>query len=168
MGNSKINQEIKTNLFSANTEVVLQSIQKIKEKGNPAYLPLLFDILKTNTDSEIEKEITQLLSTVKQEESIPVFMEAVKNKKYKTIQKKLLETCWQNGLNFADYLVELADISIHSEWEIAFEAFTIIDNFEKFPAEDILDKCKDFLIQEQQAGKVQNDYFYEEIQKKIS
>lgn len=168
MNTLKIDQEIKTSLFSSDTNIVLANIKKLKKEGNHLYLPLLFDIMLHDPESVIRNEIEKLLASVKDEKCVSEFIKAITNKKYQSIQKKLLELCWQNGLYFGDFLPELLDIIISGDMEIAFEAFTIIDNLEKLPSPEIVDKCLDTISKEIQKEHTSNEYFLVEIQKKLS
>ena len=53
-------------------------------------------------------------------------------------EKRLLTACWQNGLDFSTFLPVFIDLIIHEDWEIAFEAFTVIDNLEFLPSHEII------------------------------
>ncbi|HKI89749.1 MAG TPA: hypothetical protein VKA38_12035 [Draconibacterium sp.] len=45
MSTEKLDPQIKTDLFATNTERVIGAINRIKEKGNKYYLPMLFELL---------------------------------------------------------------------------------------------------------------------------
>jgi hypothetical protein len=138
MSQLKIDEQIKNNLFSANADVVISAIEEIQKKGNKLYLPVLFDLLNSNPEPEIETEIKNLLGTVKDKESVNPFMRAIEDDKYKGIRKTILTACWQNGLDFSTFLPVFIDLVIHEDWEIAFEAFTVIDNLEYLPGAEII------------------------------
>lgn len=138
MSQLKIDEQVKRNLFSANTDVVISAIEEIQKKGNKLYLPVLFDLLNSNPEPEIETEIKNLLGTVKDKESVNPFMRAIEDDKYKGIRKTILTACWQNGLDFSTFLPVFIDLVIHEDWEIAFEAFTVIDNLEYLPGAEII------------------------------
>ena len=137
MKQEKIDEQIKKNLFSANTEIVISALEAIERKGNKLYLPILFDLLNSSPELEIKTEIKNLLGTVKDKESINSFLRAIEDDKYKPIRKDLLTSCWQNGLDFSTFLPVFIDLIIHEDWEIAFEAFTVIDNLEFLPGQEI-------------------------------
>ena len=164
---NKIDPSIKNNLFSSDTTNVILAINQIKEKGNRFYLPLLFDLFNSNPEPEISKEIKKLLSTVKEKESASIFIEAIIDDKYISIRKALLTTCWQNGLDFSKYLSELIDIIITDDWEVAFEAFTIIDNMEGLPGEEIIESSKRKIKDALKTSNEQKSYFLKEIYLKL-
>lgn len=165
---NKIDQNIKEKLFSANTATVISEISKVKEKGNKLYLPILFDILNTHPEKEIETEITKLLATVKDKESVSIFTEAIENKKYRPILKTLLTTSWQNGLDFSASLPLFIEIIINEDWEIAFEAFTIVDNLETLPEKEIIEESLLKIKTGLKTSNEQKTYFLQEILTKIT
>ena len=168
MTKEKIDPKIKENLFSTQTGVVISAINSIKEKGNKLYIPMLFDLLNSNPEKEITDEINKLLSTVKDKETVESFIDAVGDEKYKSIRKEILTTCWQNGLDFSNYLPVLVDIVINDEWENAFEAFTIIDNLESLPEQKTVDKTIMKIEAVMEKTTEQKAYFLNEILTKLT
>jgi len=164
----KIDERIKTNLFSADTDIVLSAIEVVKNKGNKLYIPILFDLLNSLPEPEIEAEIKNLLGTVKDKETINGFMRAIENDKYKPIRKSILMACWQNGLDFSTFLPVFIDLVINEDWEIAFEAFTVIDNLEYLPNEEILKKSVNKINKALTSTAEQKSYFLNEILIKLT
>ncbi len=168
MTSEKIDKKIKENLFSTQTKVVLTAINSIKDKGNKFYIPLLFDLLNANPAKEITDEINKLLSTVKDKKTTESFIEAVTDKKYQPIRKLVLTACWQNGLDFSNYLPVFVDVIINDDWENAFEAFTIIDNFEFLPEQKIVKKATIKIEVAMENANEQKAYFLNEILAKLT
>ncbi len=167
MNIEKIDEQIKKNLFSANTEVVVSAIEKVKEKGNKLYIPLLFDLLNSSPEPEIETEIKNLLGTVKDKSTVNSFMRAIEDDKYRKIRKTILTACWQNGLDFSTFLPVFIDLVIHEDWETAFEAFTVIDNFEFLPGAEIINISIAKINEAIPSVTDQNKYFLNEILVKL-
>lgn len=165
MTQNKINQDTKSKLFSADKNIVLAAINTLKEKGNKEYLPLLFEILLTESEQEVRNEILKLLGTIKDADTIPMFIEALKEKRLLTIRKEILTCCWQNGLDFSNYFDEFVDLIIDGEWEIAFEAFTVIENLEHFPPEEKMKESKLRIAKALKLANEQKSYFLEELLK---
>jgi len=165
MQKPKINEETRKRLFSGSTETTVSAIQSLKETGNKDYLPILFDLLLTKPVSEVEKEILNLLANVKDKEAVPVLIDALQDEKYKSIRKELTSLCWQNGLDFSANMELFIDLIINEEWAIAFEAFTVIENFEHFPPEEIHHKLKLKIAGALKKVNEQKQYFLEEILK---
>lgn len=167
MNEEKVNQQIKINLFSPETEVVLDALKQIKSIGNRLYIPLLFDLLATLPEKEIDEEITKILGTVKDKETVNGFMRGIEDDKYRSIRKKILIACWQNGLDFSTFLPVFIDQIINEDWEIAFEAFTVIDNLEKLPGDPILKVSIEKIHNAMGTVNDQKKYFLNEILLKL-
>ena len=132
MTHSGTDKDITAKLFSNQQNEVVQAIQQIKAKGNKHYLPVLFELLTSNPGVEIEEEVLKLLASVKGNDSAPAFVEAIRNPRFDSKKMEIVSTCWQNGLDFSNYLDDFVELVISETWEIAFEAFTVIENFEHF------------------------------------
>lgn len=165
MQKAKIDEEIQNRLFSVTEETALSAIQSIKESGNKLYLPVIFDLLATQPTQLIEKEALNLLATIKDKETVPVLVAALKDDKYKTIRKNLVAACWQNGLDFSLHMEVFIDLIIDEDWDTAFEAFTVIENFEHFPPEEQYEKLKLKMAGALRKVNEQKQYFLEEILK---
>ena len=168
MTKEKIDTKIKENLFSTQTEIVISAINSIKEKGNKLYIPMLFDLLNSKPEKDITDEINKLISTIKDAETRDIFIEAITNKKYESIRKLILIACWQNGLDFSNYLPVFVDVIINDNWENAFEAFTIIDNLEVLPEQKIIEQSINKIELAMENANEQKAYFLNEVLAKIS
>lgn len=168
MEKQKIDQRIQQNLFSPKPEVVAAAINEIKERGNRLYLPLLFELLNTGPEKEIEMEILNLLGTVKDKDTANSFMRAIEDDKFKKIRKQILTACWQNGLDFSTFLPVFIDQVINEDWETAFEAFTVIDNLEFLPAEAIVLISVEKINRAMNNANEQKKYFLQEILVKLN
>src|SRR5665647_172482 len=103
---------ILSNLKSTDPEFLLETIEKVRESGNRFILAGLIDLLHDTDLPEIKKSILNLLSELKNKESVPVFIEAIKSEKYAGERKYL----------------------------VAFEAFTVIENMFGRIEDEIIDK----------------------------
>lgn len=163
MESKKPDKNIQANLFSANTEVVISALNTLKEKGTSAYLPLLFDLLNSNPEAAVEKEILFILENLKMKDAVPFIAEALQNQKYLPIRKKLTTACWENGLDFKEYLPVFVDLVISADWETSFEAFTVIENMENYPEEEILEISRNKIFDALKNADEQKKYFLHEI-----
>ena len=168
MNKEKLNKNIQAELFSTNQDQVISAIKKISEQGNKLYIPVLLDLLLLNQEEEVEKEITKLLGNVKDKATVPVFVEALQTKKYTAIRKTICIVCWQNGLPYHDYLPVFVNVVVSEDWETAFEAFTVIDNMEFLPNDELIDQTKRIIAPELKTASEKKKYFLEEILAKIA
>ncbi len=168
MKEDKINQQIKQDLFSSRTEVVIEALKKVKQKGNRLYIPLLFDLLVATSEPEVENEINNILGSVKDKQTINSFMRGIEDDKYKGIRKTILTACWQNGLDFSTFLPVFIDLVIDEEWEIAFEAFTVIDSLDMLPGDPIMSLSIEKINKALETATEQKRYFLNEILIKLN
>ncbi|RIH65869.1 hypothetical protein D1164_06265 [Mariniphaga sediminis] len=163
MQSNKPDKNIKAKLFSADTATVVSALNSLKEEGNVSYLPILFDLLNSNPETEIEKEIIYILSNLKIKEAAPVMVEALQAPGYDSIRKKLTTACWQNGLDYKEFFPVFVDLVIQEDWETGFEAFTVIENMETFPGREVLDPVVDEIHKALKDAGEQKRYFLHEI-----
>jgi hypothetical protein len=117
-------------LQSENTKDILFTINQIRNSGDPKIMPYLFDLMIDNPPIEITVAIVKLLNEIKNQGCAIETINALKNDKYKSITKELLTSCWNSGLDYTSNLELFVDLFVCNNFDIAFEAFTIIDTFE--------------------------------------
>jgi len=133
-------KEILSSLKSTDSEFILETIGKVRKSGNSFILSGLIELLHDTDLPEIKKSILNLLSEVKNNESVPAFIAAIKDDKYSLERKDLVACCWQNGLIYNQYLPVFIDLVINEEFQVAFEAFTVIENMYGRVEDEIIDK----------------------------
>ncbi|GET31757.1 hypothetical protein PbJCM13498_06200 [Prolixibacter bellariivorans] len=121
-------KKILTNLQSEDSLMVIETIKELRETGNSSYIPVLIELLHSTDNPEIRQKIIRLLAELKYSDAIPRIVEAIQDKKYASELKELVSVCWENGLDFSQYLSLFVDLVIESEFMVAFEAFTVIEN----------------------------------------
>ncbi|MDE5422185.1 hypothetical protein L3073_08185 [Ancylomarina sp. DW003] len=112
-------------------KLVLENIEKLRAKGSINDLPAILDYLVAPKNASIEKALYNFIFDIKDPKAVAPVVAAIQNTKYQTIQKKLIEMCWQSSLKFAEHLGLFVDLLIKEDFEIAFEALTVIENMEE-------------------------------------
>jgi hypothetical protein len=163
MTKQKLDQEIQKKLFSANQEQTLSALNTLKTEGNKLYLPMLFDLLLSNPEEEVKKEIIKILGTIKMKDTVPVFTDALEQDKYKPIRNIILSACWQNGLDFKNYMPLLIKLIVEEDWQTGFEAFTIIENMKNLPEKKIIDESIKIIEGALKKTDEKKSYFLQEI-----
>lgn len=163
MTNRKLDKQLESELFSAQSKNVVSALNTLKEKGNIHYLPILFDLLKSNPDKEVEEEIIKILGNLKVQEAAPVLAEALQEPGYKSIRKPLATACWQNGLDFKEDLPVFVDLVVEEDFETGFEAFTVIESMEKYPEGKIITEVTDQIQVSLETADEQKKYLLHEI-----
>lgn len=124
----KLNPRTIQILHSENPAMIVSAVEELREDGNPAYLPALFELLHSTRDEDVKKSITGLLAELKHREVIPLLVEAIQNKQYAGELQSIVSACWENGLDYTEYLSVFVDLVIEKEFLVAFEAYTVIAN----------------------------------------
>jgi hypothetical protein len=55
------------------------------------------------------------------------------------------------------------DLVIEEDWETSFEAFTVIDNMENYPTDEVVEQASDRIHQALKNAGEQKKYFLHEI-----
>jgi hypothetical protein len=115
-------------LESTDSLKVIETLEELRFSGKVSDIPLLIELLHLSNNPEIKTKITQLFANLKESDSIPLIVEAIQNQKYAPELKELVSCCWENGLDYSNYLSLFVDLLIGNEFLIAFEAYTVIMN----------------------------------------
>ena len=115
-------------LQSADSLKVIDTLEELRVSGKVSDIPMLIELLHLTQNPEIKSKITSLFANLKESDAIPLIIEAIQNQKYAPELKKLLACCWENGLDYSNYLSLFIDLLIESDFMIAFEAYTVIVN----------------------------------------
>jgi len=141
----KIDPKLKKELLSGKQELVLSAVNQVRESGNSAYIAVLAKLLNNSDNTEINKAVKDLFNDIRDKESTESIIEVLKNDEFKNIRKILISSCWQNSLHFEDYFILFVDFVISEEFEVAIEAFSVIDDMENRISKENLEKGKDII-----------------------
>lgn len=119
---------LKSAIKTGNSELMGNALEEIKERGDHSFISPLVQFLHQPYPTEIKQEIYQLFSDLKLESATALLVEEMKMEQDPDILEKLVASCWQNGLNFSKHLPYFVDLVLDQEFQIAFEAFTVIEN----------------------------------------
>jgi len=122
------NKDLIKEFQSEDTVRVLQTLEELRVSGKVTDVPMLIELLHQTQSREIKSKINSLFANLKESNAIPVIIDAIQNPKYAPELKELLACCWENGLDYSNYLSLFVDLLIESDFVIAFEAYTVIVN----------------------------------------
>lgn len=134
------NKEITTNLKSKNASVILETLKYISKEGNKDILDEIIELLVTTKDTVIRDEIIKILENLKDQDCVPYIIKAIENPRFKDILPILVSSSWKNRLDFSDQAEVFTEVFIKSDFHLAFDAFTVLDNLE-FIAPHIAKTC---------------------------
>jgi hypothetical protein len=121
-------QELIKQIQSGNTQTIIEAIDEIRKHGNNSILLPLARLLKETKDKIVEKNIIELFKDIKDQNAAECFIEILKSKEFHNIQKTILSICWQSSLDFSNFIDVFVIIFINEPFDVAFEAYTVIEN----------------------------------------
>lgn len=121
--------ELRKVFDSGSQNGISERIKVLREEepleGAIELLALLYE--KTN-DIEIKHLIEGILNDVKERSVTSEVMDALSMPLSDRTRTMLAASCWQSGLDYSSYAGKLADIYITSEYNLALECFTVLEN----------------------------------------
>jgi hypothetical protein len=119
---------LKSAIKSGNQELIDHALEEIKNKGDETYIAPMIEFIHHTPTREVREMIYRLFIDLKHENSVDQLVSELKNEKDLDVLERLVASCWQNGLNYSKHLPFFVQLVIDQEFQIAFEAFTIIEN----------------------------------------
>jgi hypothetical protein len=120
-------RELAAILSDENNLVVSGAIKSLRdEEPYEGAIALLVSLYDETDDNSILKIIEDFFNDIKDQSVRPeVIAEIKKPWKTNTISM-LVASCWQSGLDYSDYLADLTDIFLTSDYATAIECMTAI------------------------------------------
>ncbi len=115
-------------LRSGNKKAIIDTISDLRKRGRISTLPELFELMLITEDQEIMEAAVKLLNDLKKKEVIPIMIDAIADKNYLPIQKELVASCWQCGLDYHDHIMVFINVAISGDYASTLEAFTVIED----------------------------------------
>lgn len=115
-------------LQSADILKVIETLEELRISGKVSDIPFLIELLHQTQNPEIKSKILNLFANLKDSDATPLIIEAIQNQKYAPELKVLVSSCWENGLDYNNYLSLFIGLLIESDFPVAFEAYTVITN----------------------------------------
>jgi hypothetical protein len=119
---------LKSAFKSGNQDVIDHALEEIKSNGDDTYISPLVEYVHQNLPKENKERIFQLFDDLKHENSVDQLVCELKNEIDPDVLERLVASCWQNGLNYSKHLPFFVHLVMDQEFQIAFEAFTVIEN----------------------------------------
>ncbi|HAQ19438.1 MAG TPA: hypothetical protein DCR40_09440 [Prolixibacteraceae bacterium] len=127
-------------LESSDSLKVIETLEELKVSGKVTDIPILIEILHLTWNTEIKSKIIDLFASLKESDAVPLIISAIRDQKYAPELKELVACCWENGLDYSNYLSLFVELLIESDFSIAFEAYTVIMNNEHRIGQAIIDQ----------------------------
>ena len=138
---AKAKPEQTENSKSAEEKELLNIIDSIRKTGNIKAIPLLFKLMVSTENDEIQNEISHLIFDIKDLKIIPHLFEAIENPALIKFQRVLVSACWESGINYSMHLEFFVNLAAKSDYLTCLECLTVIENMEGPFDNKTLDQC---------------------------
>lgn len=136
---STINKQLSEELNSKDKSIVLEAVRKCRSLGSAELIPELI-ALWIKSDGEIEKELTELLYTLKDKSVIDALVETLDDPRFVAYRERIITIFWNAGLEPKEHLSTFVRIAIQGNYMECLECLTLIENMEPpFPEEELMD-----------------------------
>lgn len=136
--NKKELQEITKVLEGENTQEQIEIIKKVRASGDERLISPMLDLLGRTADNELIATIIQLINDLRDQQAVEALVKAVSERKGGIQYKYVVASCWQNRLDFSNYLDVFIDVLMQENYETSIEAFTVIEeSFENVDQEQL-------------------------------
>ena len=120
-------QNLSMLLQKKNSLLLKEAVQTLRDE--PPFegaIGLLASLYDRNDDISVLRAIEDFMNDMKDQSAIEeVMVEIRKEWKQKTLTM-LISSCWQSGLDYSEYLPDLANIFVRCDYATAFECLTVI------------------------------------------
>ena len=132
-------------LQSADPLQVIETIEELRVSGKVSDIPMLIEFLHLTQSPEVKAKIASLFASLKEGDAVPILVSAIQNPQYAPELQKMVSSCWENGLDYSAYLAVFTDLLIQTDFQVAFEAYTVIMNTENRIDQSVIDQQIDRL-----------------------
>ncbi|MBS3806111.1 MAG: hypothetical protein KGY60_01290 [Bacteroidales bacterium] len=144
-------KEIRSGLSSMDSQIVINTLQQVKNSGSPVLIPELIDLLRKTRGNEVRNHIVSILNNLKYQSSASELVKAIRQEDQREMVSLLVAACWKNGLDYSEYIDDFIHIFLEYDYTTALEALTVIENsirnLELGPTQSRIDKLKSYMDQ---------------------
>ena len=144
MDNSKnkkkdINTSILNDIQSNDRSKMIKAFKKLSSKGNEKIIQSLIELFSKSDNEEVKNEIKNTLSQLKTTKALPVLIDNLSHKDNR-VKELVLFAIWSSNLDACDHIPVIVNVACKSDFMVALEALTLIENLEgPFNEEDLME-----------------------------
>lgn len=117
-------------LTSGNDQKIASAIKAFHVHGDASVILPLVTVWQNGISSENEELMLELFIGLKDTSCIPALMDVYRNPDFHGMKRKLTAAFWNSKLDFSAYLSDFVLFAIEGDFLDAFEAITLIEQFE--------------------------------------
>jgi len=115
-------------LKKGNTLLIIEAIELLRlEKPFEGVAGLLTALYDRSDEFTIRKTISGFLNDLKDQSVCAEIIEEIRKKWKADTISMLVSSCWQSGLDYSDYSLDLARIFLKGDYVTAIECLTVIE-----------------------------------------
>ncbi len=134
-------RELASVLLGKNNNVITEAIKSLRdEEPYEGAITLLVSLYNETEDHSILHIIEDFFNDIKDHSVRPEIITEIRKPWKKDTISMLVSSCWQSGLDYSDYLSDLAEIYIISDYATAIECMTAISESVSRSTRDNKDK----------------------------
>ena len=124
----KKNKELADILQKDNNTVIAQAIETLRqEKPFEGAISLLTAFYDKTDDFSVRKSIAGFMNDLKDQSATKEVIEQIRKKWKSGTISMLVSSCWQSGLNYSEYSIDLVRIFLEGDYVTAIECLTVIE-----------------------------------------
>jgi hypothetical protein len=111
-----------------NNIAIAQAIESLRqEKPFEGAIGLLTAFYNKTDDFSVRKSIAGFMNDLKDQSACKEVIEQIRKKWKSDTISMLVSSCWQSGLNYSEFSLDLVRIFLESEYVTAIECLTVIE-----------------------------------------
>jgi hypothetical protein len=108
--------------------VVAQVVDNLRdEEPFKGVVKLMASVYNSTDSAGIKKSVKEFMIDLKDGSVIPEVIDAIKENWKSETLVMLVSSCWQSGLDYSSYGPDFTDLFIISDYPVALECFTVIE-----------------------------------------
>jgi len=110
-----------------NNTVITEAIESLRlEKPFEGAIGLLADLYDKTGDFSIRKSIAGFMKDLKDQSACEEVIVQIRKKWKSDTISMLVSSCWESGLNYSEYSLDLARVFLDGDYVTAIECLTVI------------------------------------------
>lgn len=142
-------KQILLDLNASDETKITKALKALEAHGNSSAIKPLAEKLLTGLSEKNEKELVELLCSLKDTSVTAELMDVIEDEKFESIRPTMLSVVWNTKVDFSDYIDEFVQIATKGNLVETLDCLTIIENMDgPFMEENILESqlhLKNFL-----------------------
>jgi len=116
-------------LASTDEKQVKKALNGLKADGDSTVIEPLVQLLQKDAETKLfQKEILEILSSLKDSSSVEAMIAILRNDDYLPVRQMLLSTIWNSPLDYTNYLPDFVLIACEGDFLEALDCLTILEN----------------------------------------